>query len=113
MGIFGRFKDAFSGRERPPEDDGIYLYIRLERGGEVVRLRLSPQHELVPNYDEGGYYTRKTIVGPRTFQRAEATFQFNPQRELIAWEISGGDIASEEDWQAELSSNEGGGAGFG
>jgi len=108
MGIFGKFKDAFSGGGRPLEDDGIYLYVRLDRGGEVVRLRLNPQHELVPNYDEGGYSTHKSIVGPRTFQRAEATFQFNPQRELIAWDISDGEIASEDDWQAELSSQEGG-----
>jgi hypothetical protein len=107
MGIFGRFKDAFSGGSRPPEDDGIYLYVRLNRGGEIVRLRLNPQHELVPNYDEGGYYTRKMIVGPRTFQRADATFQFNPQRELISWDITGGEIASEEDWQASLESDKG------
>jgi hypothetical protein len=107
MGLFGKFKNAFSGGERPPEDDGIYLYVRLDRGGEVVRLRLNPQHELVPNYDKGGYYTHKTIVGPRTFQRAEATFQFNPRRELIASDISGGTLATEEDWQAELSSDEG------
>ena len=79
MGLFGKFRDALTGGGRPPEDDGIYLYVRLDRGGEIVQLRLNPQHELVPNYDEGGYYTRKTIVGPRTFQRADATFEFKPR----------------------------------
>lgn len=103
MGLFGKLKKALGGDDRPPADDGLYLYIKLDRTGEVVRLRLTPQYELVPDYDAGGYVTRKTIVGPATFARADAEFRFDEGRSLIGEAISGGalvDEAAYDAWEA-------------
>lgn len=101
MGFFDRLKNALGGSSQPPQDDGIYLYVKLDRTGEIVKLRLTPQHELVPNYDQGGYFTRKSIVGPRKFERAEATFTFDESRQLVNADISGGALVDEAAWQAQ------------
>lgn len=85
---------------REPANRGIYLYVRLDRGGEVVRLRLDPRYELVPD-EAGGYVTHKTVVGPRTYQRAEATFTFDSRLRLSGCDISGGALADEAAWQAQ------------
>lgn len=101
MGMFGRLRNLFGGGEgEQSADSGIYLYVRLDRTGEVVKLRLTPEHELVPDYEQGGYFTRKTIVGPRRFERAEATFTFDDSRELTGADISGGELVEEAAWEA-------------
>ncbi len=103
MSFFDWLRRAFagSGASRQATDTGLYFYVKLQRGGEVVQLRLDPQYELVPDYDEGGYITRKSVVGPMTFQRAEATFRFDENRQLQTWDISGGDLVSQEEWDAQ------------
>lgn len=101
MGFFDRLKGLFSGQPDEPRDDGIYLYVRLERSGEVVRLRLSPRHELVPDYEGGGFSSRKLIVGPQSLSRADATFRFDEGRNLVSWEIEGGELVTEEEWLAQ------------
>lgn len=103
MGLFGRIKDMFggSGTSKPGGDAGIYMYVQLDRSSEVVQLRLEPQYELVPDYDTGGFQTNKTIVGPRSFERAAAIFMFDENRELVGADISGGELADEAAWNAQ------------
>ncbi len=102
MGFWDRLKQLLAGSAggRGLADRGIYLYVRLERGGEVVRLRLDPRYELVPD-DAGGYTSHKTVVGPRTYQRAEATFIFDARYRLTGCDISGGALVDEAAWQAQ------------
>jgi len=102
MGFFGKLKDMFSGGNSAPTDSGIYLHIKLDRGGEIVLLRLDPQHELVPNYDTGsGYQTHKSIIGPRSFARAEAVFHFDASRHLEAADIDGGALVDADAYEAQ------------
>ncbi|GAB4476392.1 MAG: hypothetical protein Kow00124_18410 [Anaerolineae bacterium] len=98
----GFFKRLFGGGEpKPKPDEGLYLYIRLDRRGEVVRLRLNPSSDMNRDYETGDLLTHKTIVGPRTFERAEADLRFDSSHRLIEWEISGGELVGEEEWQAQ------------
>ena len=99
MNFLKKIKNALSGPS-DPGDKGIYLYIKLDRTGEVVRLRLTPEHELLPDYDEGGYYTHKSIVGPMTFSRAQAVFRFDQGKKLVSWDIDGGELVTAEDWES-------------
>jgi hypothetical protein len=100
MGFFGKIKEVFSGSDEP-KDEGIYIYVRLDRSDEIVQLRLTPQYELVPNDEGSGYTSRKHIVGPRTFKRAEAVFTFDSSRQMVNAEIDGGELAAKEDWLAQ------------
>ena len=101
MGFLDKLKNAFSGGGAEAPDEGLYLYIRLDPSGEVVRLRLNPAHELNIDFERGGFVSRKSIVGPRKFGRAEAAFRFDDNRRLSEWDISNGTLVSEEDWLAQ------------
>lgn len=104
MGFFDKLKEVFTGGGGGSSaDSGIYLYIRLNRTGEIVRLRLDPQYELVPDYDQegGSYRTHKSVVGPRTFDRAEAVFYFDATRRLKNADIEGGVLVEQADFDAQ------------
>jgi hypothetical protein len=101
MGIVERLKGLFSPGKRETPDTGLYVYVRLQRTGEVVRLRLAPEYELVPDYEAGGYVTHKSVVGPITYGRAEAVFRFDEGKRLVSWDITGGEMASSDDWDAQ------------
>jgi hypothetical protein len=103
MGLFDKLKGIFAGTGggKQPADSGIYLYVKLARSGEIVRLRLEPQYELVPDYDAGGFVCHKTVVGPHSFQRAEAAFHFDAGRRLTGWDISGGELVDQAAWEAQ------------
>jgi hypothetical protein len=99
----GFLKNLFGGGDQKEHtDSGVYVYVRLDRSGEVVQLRLNPEHEFVPD-DQGGYTTHKTIVGPRSFARAEAVLRFDEGRHLLGAEVDGGELADESAWQAQQS----------
>jgi len=102
--VLRTLKGLFSGSPRNKPDSGLYLYVRLEKTGEIARLRLAPDHEL--NWDEeaGNFVSRKTIIGPLTFARADAEFRFDNAKTLISGEIDGGEIVTEEAWQEQTGS---------
>lgn len=105
MGLFDSLKKAFGGG-REPSDEGLYFYVQPDRTDEIVRLRLEPKYDLNPDYDAGGYVSRKEIVSPRTFKRASAVFRFDQNRKLVEWDITGGVLVTEEEWQAQQTPDE-------
>ena len=94
----GFLKKLFGGDEKKSES-GILIYVRLDQSGEVVRLRLFSAQELNKNYEGEGYFCRKMIMGPKSFQRAEATFIFDEARRLVDAEIEGGTLVDEAAWR--------------
>jgi hypothetical protein len=81
-------------------DEGIYFYVKLKQTGEVVELRLIPRQELVPDYQVGGYFSRKVITGPRTLARANALFRFDENRRFTDAEIAGGELTDEGEYRS-------------
>lgn len=87
------------------EDDGVYLFFRLDGSGEIVRVRLNANADMVRDYNSNERFVRKTIIGPRTFRRAEAELTFDERMDLIEWQIEGAELVSEGEYlaqQAEL-----------
>jgi hypothetical protein len=97
----GLFKKMFGGKPDEQVDDGLYFYIKLERQGEIVRIRLNRASDLNRDYETGEYSCRKHIIGPKTYQKAEAYFAFDGNYRLLEWDIQGGELVREEDWEAQ------------
>jgi hypothetical protein len=96
MGFFDTLKKAFSaGGDR---DVGMYFYVKLDKSGEIVKIRLDPRQDLAPEYGKGTYRSRKTITGPESLQKAEATFLFDENRSFQNADITGGSLVSEEEY---------------
>ena len=64
------FISRLFGRGAPASSNGvIWLYVRCERCGEKIRVRINRNTDAQPEYDEGGHVThyvlRKEILGNR------------------------------------------------
>ena len=82
------------------DNDGVYFYIRAKRTGEVIQVRLNRFNDLSASDNESGYFTRKVIVGQRSFDRIEAEFYFDKNRSFVSAEVSGGELVDEADYEA-------------
>ncbi|NJL93149.1 MAG: hypothetical protein HC915_05195 [Anaerolineae bacterium] len=92
-----------AGQPSGADSDGIYLYVRVKRTGEVVQVRLHRGNDLARD-DDGQLFVRKVIMGTRSFERVEGTFFFNDRFQLINADLSGGELASEADYRAQQAS---------
>jgi hypothetical protein len=98
--VWERLKRLFGGRAAEPGDDGIYVYVRSDRCGESVRVRLSPRSELQQDFESGGYSVRKMIVDGRCFRPIELNMTFDSGRREQSREIEGGSFITREEYEA-------------
>ena len=100
MGFFDSLKSFVSGRNEQ-DKAGFWIYVRCRRCGEFVKTRVDLQSALNLR-DEGGYLTRKTLVGnQRCFQRIDVTLYFDEKRRLVDQEIQHGEFISAEEYIAQ------------
>ena len=86
MGFLDALKSIFGGSDGS-QAAGHRIYVRCNRCGEIIETRVDLISALTPR-DEGGYMTRKTLVGNRhCFERIEVTLYFDKHRNLIDQEI--------------------------
>lgn len=83
----------------PPRQPYIKSYytfnIKCKRCGETITGRIDLDNDLSVEYEEGGdvFYARKVLIGEnKCFQRMEANFKFNAERQVIEKEIIGGEF---------------------
>ena len=92
-------------------DRGLYYYVRCNRCGEVVQVRIDPMNDLSAADGEEGLFVRKVIVGRRCYNRMEAEFSFDGNRKLRDSKVSGGTFVDKdaflEDQQKEAAKAEG------
>jgi hypothetical protein len=85
------------------DQEGMYYYVRAKRTGEVIQVRLHRYNDLSMSDDGGGYFTRKLIVGQRSFDRIEAEFYFDKNRNFVSAEVSGGELVDRDDYEQYLA----------
>ena len=87
-------------------DRGFRIYTRCDRCGEKLSTRIDLYTDLTIRYAEGGgkdvYYTRKGIIGSGLcFEPIEVILTFDPKRNLVEKEISGGQFITAEEFEGE------------
>jgi hypothetical protein len=103
MVLWDALKRAFGGAGSQG-DSGIYFYVRCERCGDRVRVRVNPASELQQEYEGGdqpvGYMVRKMVVDQRCFRPIEVVLRFDRGRREKSREISGGAFISQQEYDA-------------
>lgn len=104
MNILKNLGRLFAGGSRPGADNGLYFYVRAHRCDEVIRIRINPMND--PSEQDDGddksrtFIVRKTVVGRKCYDRMEAEFLFNRERQLTHKEVMGGVFVDEAAYQA-------------
>ena len=91
----------------PPAGDNriLWLYVKCEKCGEILKGRVDLHNDLSIQYTESGkgtsYFCRKVYVGSnRCYRPIEVELTFDGSRKLVNQEIKGGEFVSEEDFMA-------------
>ena len=87
-------------------DVGLYYYVRCDRCGEVIRVRINPLNDLSLSDDAKSLFAHKVIVGRRCYNRIEADFNYDTNRKLTSSQASGGTFVDDEAYQADQTANQ-------
>lgn len=97
----GFLKNLFGGGgANTPSDSGVYVYVKVHRTKEIVQVRLQRGYDISQS-DDGGYFANKVVMGNKSFDRIDATFYFDSKYRLTGADLSGGEIATEDDFEAQ------------
>ena len=107
--LFGRAERS-GGRER--DLHGLYLFVRCNRCGEVVRVRVNTSNELSEQMADDdsdrviGFAAEKGVVGNNFMcgQTMRVYLTFDRNRRMTEKRVEGGAFITEEEFQAASSS---------
>ena len=90
------FKNLFGGSAPAASSDrGIYVEVKCDACGEIVRARVNPTSELSLQDDGQTYYVRKVLVGQQCFRPIEVELRYSDLRGTeVSREVHGGTSVS-------------------
>jgi len=103
------FRRLFGSGPKQAQDDALHLYVRCQRCGAPVHVRVHPYNDLSVDYDEAGvagYQLIKEIMDARCFRLMRAELRFDAQRRELSRTISGGDFITREEYEQLTQQNE-------
>jgi hypothetical protein len=112
VSFFGKLFGALFGASRSSTVGGdrnaIWTYVRCNACGEAIRVRISREHDLSAEFDEGidaptGYRVHKDVVGQQCFRRIEVDMTFDSQRKVTDQQIKGGRFVTREEYEAAVA----------
>jgi len=100
----------FGGGSAATIDRAIHLYVRCNRCGAPVHVRVDPGNDLVIEYgdedDATGYRLIKEIMDSRCFRLMRAEIEYDRGRHEINRQIEGGAFISKEEYDQLVAQSE-------
>jgi hypothetical protein len=89
------FGGGGGGGGRSGSDGGLYIQVKCDACGEVIRARISPTSELSLTDDSKTYFVRKVLVGQQCFRSIEVELRYSDLRGTeVGREVRGGTSVS-------------------
>jgi hypothetical protein len=92
----------FGSGDAPASDNAIHLYVRCNRCGAPVHVRVDPRNDLVIEYgdddDASGYRLIKEIMDSRCFRLMRAEIEYDRGRRELNRQIEGGAFISKDEY---------------
>lgn len=88
---------------KAPNDPALHLYVRCDRCGAGVHVRVHLYNDLSIDYGEtdvDGYTLRKEIMDSRCFRLMHAELRFDKARRELSRTIEGGTFISADEYAA-------------
>ncbi len=92
----------FGGGGRSEDDRGLHLYIKCQRCGTPVHVRIDLNNDLSAEYGDTaaeGYHLIKEVMDDRCFRLMRAELHFDARRREVSREIEGGTFISHEEYE--------------
>jgi hypothetical protein len=105
--VLDAIRKFFSGTGEPRDRDALYVYVKCERCGTPVMIRVDKRHDLHRNYDTGGYTLRKEVMDGTCFNLFHFTMEFDPRYNVVSREIEGGEFITWEEYRDLTTPTEG------
>lgn len=93
MGFFGK-------KKTPSDQDAIWLYVKCDKCGEKLRIRVDRRYDLEPE-PEGGYLLRKEMMDGRCFRLMYGEIHFDRDYKILSQELSGGHFITKEEFEVQ------------
>jgi hypothetical protein len=97
------------GGGQPSDDGAIHIYVRCNRCGSPVHVRVDPRNDLAPEYgdedDAAGYKLTKEIMDSRCFRLMRAEIDYDRSRRETHRQIDGGTFISKEEYDQLVAQN--------
>jgi hypothetical protein len=78
------------------EGNALLARVRTNANGEVIQIRLSKTSEM--SAVAGGYFVRKSLVGPKSFDSAVLEVTTNRGHKVTAATVDGGELIPVAEW---------------
>lgn len=99
MSIWKKISNLFSPQANRGEANAMWVTVRCNRCGEIIRSRINLSNDLSAEYDGSRttYTCRKVLLGEsRCFQQIEVILKFDENRKLVDRVVSGGQFVTQE-----------------
>ena len=96
----------FGGQPTPQQDEGMYLYVRCGNCGRVLRIRVDKRHDLLTDYDNGGFTLVKEMMDDKCFRLMRAEMAFDRAYNVTSQHIEGGTFITKEEYEAGIGNKE-------
>lgn len=88
---------------QPRGDGAIHLYVRCERCGAPVHVRVDPRNDLSIEYGDGeapaGYRLVKEIMDSRCFRLMRAEIDYDAAKREVSRRIEGGAFIGQDEYE--------------
>jgi hypothetical protein len=91
--IFGSASGEIKDRE------GLYFYVRCNKCGTPVRVRVNKYRDFQRDYDTGNLLLRKEVMDGGCFSLMYATIELDSSYKVIRQEIEGGEFITWDEYQ--------------
>ncbi len=96
-------------RSRQPSNTALWLYVRCNRCGEAIQVRVDRRYDLASEWRDPGepgpaYTMHKDIVGESCFQRISVDVGFDAGFKIVEQRIRGGTFLTEDEYRGTTAS---------
>ena len=84
----------------------MYLYVRCGNCGRVLRIRVDKRHDLLTDYDNGGFTLVKEMMDDKCFRLMRAEMAFDRAYTITSQRIEGGAFITKEEYEQGLENKE-------
>ena len=98
----GFLRRLFGGAGQPAAEQALHLYIKCNRCGSPVHVRVDLRNDLAADYgdaDAEGYELHKEVMDDRCFRLMRVEILFDSRRNETSRQIEGGTFITEGEWE--------------